>query len=168
MEQILAIVEQYQVWIVLGMVLFSLLLLIFITLQGIVIGKWKKKYYNIMGGKDYKSLEEMLIEHNVKVGKILDNVDFVVENQKAAEKKLEFCVQRVGVVRYNAFNDMGSDLSYSVAFLNAKDDGVIMSGIFGRDFCNTYTKPIGNGESTYKLTAEEVLALDRARKSNLI
>jgi hypothetical protein len=168
MEQILDLVEQYQVWIIFGVALFSLLLLIFIIIQGIVIGKWKKKYYNIMGGKDYKSLEDMLVEHNVKVGKILDNVEGIVDKQKIADKKLENCVQRVGVVRYNAFNDMGSDLSYSVAFLNAKNNGVIMSGIFGRDFCNTYTKPIENGESTYKLTAEEVLALDRAKKSNII
>lgn len=168
MEQIWTLVEQYQGWIILGTVLFSLLLLILIIVQGILIGKWKKKYYTLMGGKDYKSLEDMLVDHNGQVGKILDNVESMVEKQNILDKKLEFCVQRVGVVRYNAFNDMGSDLSYSVALLNAKDDGVIISGIFGRDFCNTYSKPIENGESTYKLTAEEVLALDRARKSNII
>lgn len=168
MGQIFALIEQYQGWIIVALIIISLLLLIFILSQAILIAKWKKKYYNMMGRKDYNSLEEMLMEHNVQVGKILDNVGDIVENQKHIDKILRFCIQGVGVVRYNAFNDMGSDLSYSIAFLNAKDDGVIMSGIFGRDFCNTYAKPIENGQSTYKLTAEEILALDRAKKSNII
>ncbi len=166
MEGILSAIDRYQEWIILASIVFSLLLLIFIIIQGIIIGKWKRKYYSIMGGKDYKSLEEMLGGHNAQVGKILENVEDILNRQKYIDDKLEACVQRVGIVRYNAFNDMGSDLSYSVAFLNGKDNGVVMSGIFGRDFCNTYSKPIENGESTYMLTAEEVLALDRAKRSN--
>lgn len=119
-----------------------------------------------MGGKNYKSLEEMLTKHNHQVGKILESVEDTLERQKRVDQKLDLCVHKVGVVRYNAFNDMGSDLSYSIALLDGNDNGVIISGIHGRDFCNTYAKPIVNGKSTYKLTAEEVLAMDRSQKES--
>ena len=166
MEEILSLIDKYQVWVIFAIIFFSLLLLIFIIIQGVIIGRWKKKYYSLMGDKDYNSLEEMLSGHNVQVGKILENVEEILEKQKYVGDKLEHCVQRVGITRYNAFNDMGSDLSYSVALLDGKNNGVVMSGIFGRDFCNTYAKPIENGESTYMLSAEEILALDRAKRSN--
>lgn len=120
-----------------------------------------------MGGHTFSSLEEMLTEHNHQVGKILENVEDILNRQKRVDRKLDFCVQKVGVVRYNAFNDMGSDLSYSISLLDGNNNGVIISGIYGRDFCNTYAKPIVNGQSTYKLTAEEILAMDRCQKDNV-
>ena len=73
-------------------------------------------------------------------------------------------IQKLGVVRFNAFDNTGSDLSFSVALLDAADAGFVLSGIYGREESRVYAKPVLKGESTYLLTKEEKQALDAARK----
>jgi len=77
---------------------------------------------------------------------------------------LEYCVQKVAVVRYNAFHNVGSDQSFSVALLDIGDNGVVISGIYGRDSSTTYAKPVRGGASDYVLTDEEEDAIALARK----
>jgi hypothetical protein len=77
---------------------------------------------------------------------------------------LEGCTQKVAVVRYNAFHDVGSDQSYSVALLDSADNGVVISGIFGRDSSTSYAKPVISGFSDYVLTEEEEGAIWLARR----
>jgi len=74
------------------------------------------------------------------------------------------CIQKTAVVRYNAFHNVGSDQSYSIALLDSEDNGVVLSGIFGRDMSTTYAKPIIAGYSEYPLTDEEVKVIGIARK----
>ena len=51
MEEILSLIDKYQVWVIFAIIFFSLLLLIFIIIQGVIIGRWKKKYYSLMGDR---------------------------------------------------------------------------------------------------------------------
>lgn len=82
------------------------------------------------------------------------------------EKNVEKCIQKVGVVRYNAFNNTGSDLCFALALLDFEDNGVMINGIYSRDnTTTTYAKPIENGISKYTLTKEEQEALDIAKHS---
>jgi len=78
--------------------------------------------------------------------------------------QLEHCVQKVAIVRYNAFQNVGSDQSFSVALLDKEDSGVVISGIYGRDSSSTYAKPVKAGVSEYVLTEEEEDAIGLARK----
>ena len=78
---------------------------------------------------------------------------------------LEYSIQKVAVVRYNAFHNVGSDQSFSVALLDNADNGVVISGIFGRDTSTTFAKPIKFGGSEYVLTEEEEGAIWLARKN---
>ena len=80
------------------------------------------------------------------------------------DEKLSKAITRVSVVRFDAFEDIGSDLSFCVAMLDAENNGIVISGIIGRDEARTYVKPIVEGESTYKLTREEEQALHDAMK----
>lgn len=77
---------------------------------------------------------------------------------------LESCIQKVSIIRYNAFHNVGSDQSFSIALLDREDDGVVVSGIYGRDSSTTYAKPIKAGVSEYMLTEEEENAIGLARK----
>lgn len=70
-------------------------------------------------------------------------------------KRLETKVSTARMIRYNAFSDTGSDLSYSLALLDDHKDGVVLSSIYGRDESRTYGKPILEGQSKYPLTQEE-------------
>ena len=77
---------------------------------------------------------------------------------------LQLAITRVGVVRFRAFDDMGSDLSYAVALLDSYNDGVILTSIFGREDSRSYVKPVEKGQSTYQLMPEEQQALDEAMR----
>lgn len=81
------------------------------------------------------------------------------------DKDLENCVQKVGIYRYSAFQDTGSDLSFTLALLDEHDNGVIFNGIYSREMSNIYAKPIEGGKSKYTLSEEEKIAIDRAIKS---
>ena len=72
------------------------------------------------------------------------------------------CIQKVGIYRYNAYKDTGSDLSFTVCLLDEKNNGVVFNGIYSRDMSNIYAKPIENGMSKYKVTPEEQEAINRA------
>ena len=96
----------------------------------------------------------------------LEEVDAV--NRELREKNavmdalLQTALTRVGIVRFSAFKDMGSDLSYAVALLDAHNNGVVFSSIFAREDSRTYVKPIEDGHSSYTLTDEEKKAIHDA------
>ncbi len=71
-------------------------------------------------------------------------------------------VSTAQVMRYNAFSDSGSDLSFSVALLDDDANGVVISSIYGREESRTYAKPIEAGQSKYTMTDEEQEVLQRA------
>lgn len=111
-----------------------------------------------------KNLEELLDSIINKTEFIINKNKEIDNNIEKIDNKLVRCIQKVGVIRYNAFENMGSDLSYSIALLDYNDNGVVISGIYSRDNSSTYVKPINNGKSQYKLSDEEVQALDNAKK----
>jgi len=104
------------------------------------------------------------------------NIEDVVKYMESLEKKVEklskelaetkkeakFALQKIGVVRFNPFNQIGGDQSFSVALLDADKNGVVITGIFSREGNNVYAKPIEKGESKYSLTGEEREAIGKA------
>ena len=81
---------------------------------------------------------------------------------KQINKQVEGCIQKVGVVRYNAYKDSGSNLSFAVALLDEKNNGVVFNGIYSREMSNIYAKPIEDGKSEYMMTEEENEAVLKA------
>lgn len=106
---------------------------------------------------------EDLIEENVH---IMEKATAVSENAMNRMNELEAmmarCIQNVGMVRYKAFRDMGGDLSFSLALLDANKDGVIITNLFGESNCSVYSKPVTNGKSDFLLSLEEKEALEIA------
>ena len=121
-----------------------------------------RRYRQMLVGPQEGNLEKILLEQAEGVRAALARVEEVEEAQRRLEEKSVRCLQRLGVVRYNAFQDTGSDLSFSVALLDANGDGVVVSSLYGREESRTYGKPVRNGESEYFLTAEEREAISRA------
>lgn len=78
---------------------------------------------------------------------------------------LSVVYKKYGIYRYNAYQDTGSDLSFTLAMLDENNDGVVLNGIYSRDTSNIYAKPVIKGESTYKITEEEKEAIKRAIES---
>lgn len=72
-------------------------------------------------------------------------------------------LQNVGVVRFNPYHDTGGDYSFAVALLDAQGAGVLITGLYHRERCRVYAKPVRGWESSYQLTDEEREAIDKAR-----
>ena len=78
------------------------------------------------------------------------------------DKKLQGCIQRVGIVRFSAYKDSGKDLSFAVALLDENNNGVVFNGLYSREMSSIYAKPIVDGKSNYSMTPEESQAILRA------
>lgn len=106
---------------------------------------------------------EELIEQNLE---IMENASEVsrqaMEKMQQVESDMAKCIQNVGMVKYKAFRDMGGDLSFSLALLDANKDGVIITNLFGESGCSAYSKPVTNGKSDFLLSLEEKEALEIA------
>ncbi|HPZ04634.1 MAG TPA: DUF4446 family protein, partial [Clostridiales bacterium] len=136
-------------WLVLiGFNFFLILVLLLMNASNRAkIRRLRSKYDKFMNGSNGLSIEQLLEE-------CIDKLNDVIEKNKELEyqinsikRNLYYCVQKVGVVRYNAFDDVGSDLCFSVAFLDNNDDGVVISSLFARESSTTYAKPIIRGKS---------------------
>lgn len=84
---------------------------------------------------------------------------------KQLENKMKSCIQKIGIVRYNAYNDAGNDLSFAVALLDEKNNGIVFNGIYSREMSNIYAKPIVDGNCKYNITKEENEALNKAMEN---
>ncbi|MBQ9478125.1 MAG: DUF4446 family protein [Selenomonadaceae bacterium] len=134
----------------------------------IIINLWmelstvKKRYRQMMAGVEGSNLERMIAEHIELAESISNDRKSFQKEIDRLDAKLVKAITRLSVVRFDAFEDVGSDLSYCIAMLDEENNGIVISGIFGRDEARTYAKPIVKGESTYKLTREEEQALRNA------
>ncbi len=145
---------------------FVLILFLFISVMRSKnkIKKLKDKYTRFMRGVSGENIDHVL-EHLLNNVDALDNKINNIENHiNSLEKHFLLCIQKVGVVRYNAFDDVGSDLSFSVALLDNNDNGLVFSGLYSRDSTSTYAKPVVSGRSKYALSAEELKAISIAQK----
>ena len=126
----------------------------------------KKRYKIFMTGKNAKNLEKTLIERLDQVDGLLRANAENEKNIKTLFKNMKFTFQKVGLVKYDAFNEMGGKLSFSLALLNETDDGFVMNAVHSREGCYTYIKEIIAGNSIIVLCEEEQEALEMAKKSN--
>lgn len=163
MEQIEMLLDQYMIYIMLVLVLLILVLIIIMCVNAVKMKKLKKRFEKFMS-KDDVNLEELLVQYTKKLNVLLQNEKEMQTSIEHMEKVVKNCVQKVGVVRYQAIQNMGADLSYTVALLDENDDGVVFNGIYGRDGCYTYAKPIQEGKSSYNLSDEELQAIEKAIK----
>ena len=101
--------------------------------------------------------------------KRFEDIDKLLVNDKDKEKKinqifenLQIAVQKVGIVKYDAFNEMGGKLSFALVMLDKNNTGYVINAMHSREGCYTYIKEIIKGESYIPLGNEEKEALEMA------
>lgn len=150
-------------YLVVILVVIVFVLLIMVLNLYYSLNRMQKKYKRMMTGvEDGANLERMLIGHIDETHAVAEDNKKLWEEVRRMDSILQIAVTRVGIVRFCAFEDMGSDLSYSVALLDSHDNGIVLSSLFGRTDSRSYAKPIENGKSEYILTDEEQQALREA------
>lgn len=139
--------------------LFCLLLVCLVKIKNL-----KNKFNEMLGGEQQVSnLEENLKKYYDLVSN-LDSEHMLIKKEiEDLNSNLKFCIQKIGIIRYNPFDNMGGDLSYALAMLDYNNNGFVINTIFNRDDSITYCKPIENGISNkYKLSKEEEEAINIA------
>jgi hypothetical protein len=149
-------------YILLGLtVLIFVALIVFISIN-MKMSRLNRRYQRMMAGMDGVNIERLLVHHVEEVRQAVDKVNRLEGECRRLDTITAASIQYVGVVRFNAFEDTGSDLSFALALLDGKKNGVVLSSIYGRNESRVYAKPVVKGESTYYLTDEEKGALDKA------
>ncbi|MBP2034001.1 hypothetical protein J2Z42_002718 [Clostridium algifaecis] len=155
MQDILKLMGEFQLYIIGAMFIIIIIMFIMIITSFKALNKVERRYKKFMRGVDNKNLEQLVTGY-------LDNIDEVKKETNIMKKefnqlKLESkkCIQKFSIIRYRAFEDVGSDLSFSVAILDGNNDGILLTGIYGRSESTTYAKPIDKGMSRYELSEEE-------------
>lgn len=129
--------------------------------------KLKNKYNKFMKKiGNGKNIEEDLENYMYRVERVERQNTEIISYCKNLDDEVAKCIQKVGIVRYSAFKDTGSDLSFAVAMLNENNDGVVFNGIYSREMSNIYAKPVKNGGSEYTFSEEEKEAIRRAIEMN--
>lgn len=150
-----------------GIVLIVMAALIFILLIINIsnicsLSKLKKKYNKFMTGKGAKSLESEIFGLFEDNKFIKASVEKNKKDIRVLYKNMESTFQKIGIIKYDAFNQMGGKLSFSLALLDENNNGFILNSVHSAEGCYSYTKQIRNGECDISLGDEEKQALDMA------
>ncbi|MCI9540464.1 MAG: DUF4446 family protein [Lachnospiraceae bacterium] len=147
----------------------AVLLIVVIVLLFITMSKLKKlsrSYKNFMRGKDTESLEDVII---AKFQEIEQLKRIEKENKRQMEELAQSFIlayQKIGIIKYDAFQEMGGKLSFALALLNKSNNGFVLNSMHSREGCYTYIKEIIDGKSYIKLSEEEKKAVDTAVNFN--
>ena len=152
--------------VILAMIAVFTVLLILLIVAFVKIGKMKKKYVAFMEGEDGKSLEETF-------HKKFENMDLINEELKKIQNHLELVdenlfqtYQKVSIVKYDAFKEIGGTLSFVLVMLTKDNDGFILNSMHSNsEGCYTYIKEVKSGEVFVALSEEERQALEEAKES---
>ncbi len=162
MDIIINLVKDFQPYILIALSVIVIILLITVLVLLKSISSIEKRYRKLMRGVNNKNLEELIVTYLDKVDEVKDDSQKVKEAYNDLDKRIKGCIQKTSIIRYRAFEDVGSDLSFSIALLDEGNNGVILTGIYGRHESTTYAKPIDKGISRYDLSEEEEQVLQEA------
>jgi Na+-transporting methylmalonyl-CoA/oxaloacetate decarboxylase gamma subunit len=161
-EGIIDILKEFQPYIIMGLLIVVFILLIVVIVMLRSISNLESRYRKFMRGVNNKNLEELIVGYLDKIDDVKANSEKLAESYKELDNRIKGCTQKTSIVRYRAFDDVGSDLSFSIALLDDNNNGVVLTGIYGRNESTTYAKPIDKGISRYDLSEEEQQVLKEA------
>jgi hypothetical protein len=145
------------------LIIYAVLIIFFFLVCYIFFQNFKiKKRLDIFFKKGDKDLGEVLTSQMKKIEDQGKNIEKIFSEIKKLEEISALCFQKVGVMRYNPFKEVGGDQSFSIALLDAKNNGFVVTGLYTREGNRIFAKPIENGQSKYLLSGEEKEAIKKA------
>lgn len=149
-------------YVIAGIAAFILLTLIIMIVILVRQSKLKKKYRIFMSGKDAESLEDVMERR-------FEDIDRLIVLSKKHRKEIDYlrsCVeytyQKIGVVKYDSFREMGGKLSFAICLLDYYNNGFVLNAMHSSEGCFTYLKEIMHGQTDVILSAEERMAVEEA------
>lgn len=153
---------QYIIIAVLAITIISIVSFILAIVAICKMNKTRKKYETFMSGKDGRTLEPLMLERFKEIENLKRINAKNVKNIKFLLDKIHYSYQKVGIVKYDAFHEMGGKLSFALTMLDNKNNGFIINSMHSREGCYMYIKEIVAGESYIELGEEEAESLKKA------
>jgi hypothetical protein len=136
-----------------------LLLLIGFLLQSARLGRAVRNYRVLVRGTDGASLHDRLVGSAEQAVKASERMGQIEATHALLEGRTRRSLQHIGLVRFNPFEDTGSDQSFAIALLDDARDGIVISSLHGRSNTRVFAKPVTGGESAHALSDEETQAI---------
>jgi len=140
----------------------SAIMLIWLVVIGRRFQDIQKRYRKLLHGANVANIEQLLVNNHQNYNELVKYSEQLKAEMAALTAKVGGCTQRVAVKRYNPFEDVGGDLSFSVALLNDNNTGVVLSSLYSRRENQIYAKPVVEGSSSYRLSPEEQQVITEA------
>lgn len=122
----------------------------------------KSKYNSFTRGKDGRTLESSILEKFSEIDEVVEMTRQNRQDIRNINRKIAEDYQKIGIVKYDAFHEMGGKLSFALTMLDGENNGWIINAMHSREGCYTYIKEIVKGESYIELAEEEAESLERA------
>lgn len=149
-------------YFIIALLVVCIILLIMIIVTNSKLKKLNEKYERFMMGKDMESMEDIIMTRFNQIDSMLENTDKNVKDIRTLFEDMKSTVQKIGIVKYDAFHEMGGKLSFALVMLDGNNTGFVINAMHSREGCYTYIKEIINGESYIPLGTEEKQALNQA------
>ncbi|MBA3586934.1 MAG: DUF4446 family protein [Chloroflexi bacterium] len=136
-----------------------LLLVIGFLVQSTRIGRAVRTYRELVRDQDGGTLHDRLVgsaEQAVRAGERMNEMEAM---HSVMDQRTRRSLQHIGLVRYNPFDDTGSDQSFAIALLDDQRDGIVLSSLHGRTNTRIFAKPVADGGSPHNLSDEESQAI---------
>lgn len=144
-------------------VVMAFVMAVLLTFALVRLSKLNKKYKYFMKGSNGKDLESAILSRFTELDKMKTDIEYIYGKLNIACDMLLTAYQKISIVKYDAFKEMGGKLSFSMAMLDDKNNGFILTSVHTREGCYTYVKEIIKGESFVVLSEEERSALEEAK-----
>jgi len=149
-------------YILLALVILTIVLILLNIVSLVKISNLKKRLRKFMKGKDARSLEKEIIALHEDNKFLKNSTDTNKKDIRDLNKRFAKAFQKIGIVKYDAYQQMGGLLSFSLALLDEDNNGLILNSVHSTEGCYTYTKEVVYGECKLELSNEEKVALDQA------
>lgn len=162
MREVINFIETNNTYIIIGLSALSLLLFVYCAVLSTRIKRLTRRRNARFEEGRVEDILDHLQEQSDKLAGIEQRMEDISARQSGIASELAGCLRNAGIVRFNAFEDVGGEQSFSLALLDSNKNGVVISNLYGRQESRIYAKVIHNGEGERTLSDEEQRALEMA------
>jgi hypothetical protein len=141
--------------------LLVLILLLAVLLLGARVGRATRAYREVVRDPDHggRSLHDLLAGNASAIERASERMAEMEALHGLIDARTRRSLQHIGMVRFNPFEDTGSDQSFAIAMLDDRRDGIVISSLHGRSNTRVFAKPVADGGSPHNLSDEEAEAI---------
>lgn len=166
MRDLSDLLKTYDIWMIVGILIIEIVLVVLVVWLWRRQSRLLRRYNTRIADGSVGEIIDCIAHQTQAISALESRLDDVNARLAEHSRNIAQCLQKVGIVRFNAFEDVGGEQSFAVVLLNGEGSGLAISSLYGRQDSRVYAKRITNGESDRALSDEEKVALSEAMQTN--